>query len=287
MWLLYSFLCAFADSLAALYNKKLMNKKQDPIIVSFIIHGIGSLILFSFLIVSKQSLIIPTNSVLLVMATALIAGLAGIIILKAFKKADLSLISPIQTSTPLIILILAIFFLGETPKPIGLLGILLVVLGGLVLDKKPRESFIQIARRIVSFKPALLGLLAATLYAIASVLDKVGLRNTEPSLWVFYVYLFIFLFLLPIALQKKRLSFKNIAKQKNNILLVTIFSVGAIYLQMMALDTGNVVYVMSIKRLSTVFAVIIAFFLLKENRALKRLRGAFIMVVGAILIGLS
>ena len=56
---------------------------------------------------------------------------------------------------------------------------------------------------------------------------------------------------------------------------------------MEALFIGNVTYVMSIKRLSTVFTVLIAIFIIKERHALRRLRGTIIMVIGAILIGLS
>jgi uncharacterized membrane protein len=55
----------------------------------------------------------------------------------------------------------------------------------------------------------------------------------------------------------------------------------------LALKTALVTYVLSIKRLSSVFAVILAYLVLKEKKALFRLKGAILMVVGAILIGIS
>ena len=142
-----------------------MKSKQNPISVSLFIHGFGTLAMFGIIFASNKSMLITQTTLGLVIVTALIATLAGLIILVSLKKGDLSLIAPIQTTTPLLILLLAIFFLQETPSPIGLLGIILVVIGGVVLDKNPKESFTSIARRIVSYKPALLALLAAGLYA--------------------------------------------------------------------------------------------------------------------------
>lgn len=287
MWLIFAISCALADCLATICNKHLMKRKQNPLSVSLFIHGFGTLALFVFLMASKKSIIIAQTSVALVAITALIATIAGLVILFSLKKGDLSLISPIQTTTPLIILILAVFFLSETPKPVGLAGILLVVIGGIILDKKPRESFASLARRIVSYKPALLALLAASMYAVASVLDEVGLKKADPLLWMFYIYFFIFAFLLPVAVYKQNIQFKKLAASKAALAMAAAFSVGAIYFQMQALAIGNVTYVMSIKRLSTVFTVMIAIFIIKEKRAMSRLKGTIIMVIGAILIGLS
>ena len=264
-----------------------MKSKQNPISVSLFIHGFGTLAMFGIIFASNKSMLITQTTLGLVIVTALIATLAGLIILVSLKKGDLSLIAPIQTTTPLLILLLAIFFLQETPSPIGLLGIILVVVGGVVLDKNPKESFTSIARRIVSYKPALLALLAAGLYAVASILDEVGLKHTSPLIWMLYIYFFIFLFLLPFALRSKKIQFKKLAKNKSTLLLASVLSVGAIFFQMEALFIGNVTYVMSIKRLSTVFTVLIAIFIIKERHALRRLRGTIIMVIGAILIGLS
>lgn len=287
MWLTFSLFCALADCLATICNKQLMKRKQNPYSVSLFIHGVGTLALLGIIMASNKTIIITQTSLALVALTALIATFAGLIILFSLKKGDLSLISPIQTTTPLIILMLAIFFLSETPSPVGLIGIILVVLGGILLDKNPRESFASLARRIVSYKPALLALLAASMYAVASVLDEVGLKNVDPLLWMLYIYFFIFLFLFPVALYKKNLGFKKLARSKSTLGLAAAFSVGAIFFQMQALAIGNVTYVMSIKRLSTVFTVLIAIFIIKEKRAMSRLRGTIIMVIGAILIGLS
>jgi len=288
MWIVYSLLCALSDSIASLMNKKLISKKQDPISVSLFIHAFGALAFFILALLTTQKLFpISSELLLLLIITAAATAVAGVILLMSFRKGDLSLIAPIQTITPLLILIIAIFFLKETPSPLGLIGVVLILLGGILLDKNPNETLGSIANRIVSYKPALLGVLAAALYALVSVFDKGGLRITALGVWIFYVYFFIFIFLLPIVLIKRR---RELVKLKDNKLLLlasAFFSVSAIYLQLLALQTALVTYVLSIKRLSSVLAVILAYFVLKENRALFRLKGAAIMVLGAILIGLS
>ena len=288
MWIIYSLLCALSDSIASLTNKKLISKKQDPMSVSLFIHGFGTLAFLILAVVTSQKLFpIGSNLLALLIITAAATAAAGVILLMSFRKGDLSLIAPIQTITPLLILVIAIFFLKETPSPLGLFGIILIVVGGILLDKNPNETLGSIAKRIISYKPALLGVAAAALYALVSVFDKAGLKITTLGVWLFYVYFFIFIFILPIVLIKRR---RELVKLKDNKLLLlasAFFSVSAIYLQLLALQTALVTYVLSIKRLSSVLAVILAYFVLKESRALFRLKGAAIMVLGAILIGLS
>lgn len=288
MWIVYSVLCAISDSIASLTNKKLVSKKHDPLALSLFIHGFGAVsMLIIGLFIGEKILSLNLKAFLLLIITAASAAAAGVILLYSLRKGDLSLIAPIQTITPLLILIIAIFFLHETPKPIGLLGIFLVVFGGIYLDKDPKEKLSSIMKRIVTYKPALLGVAAAALYALASVFDKGGLQLVSVGVWIIYVYFFIFLFILPIVLLKKRSEFVKLKNHKTLLLSSSIFSVAAIYLQLLALRTAMVTYVLSIKRVSSVFAVVLAYIFLDEKRALYRLRGAVVMVVGAILIGIS
>ena len=288
MWLVYSIACAFSDALANLFNKQLVSKKQDPVSISYFIHGAGALS-FIILAILQSKKIFAVSPMLLfwIILTAASAAAAGVIILVALKKGDLSLLSPIQTVTPLMVLVISIFFLAESPGPIGLAGIALVVIGGIYLDKDPKEKIGSIMKRIVTYKPALLAVLAAVLYALAAVFDKGGLQMTSAGLWALYVYSFIFVFLTPVAIYQKGRGLKNLTKNKSLLGLSAVFSVGAVYLQLLAIQTKYVSYVLSIKRLSSLIAVLLAHYVLKEKRALFRLRGAFIMVIGAILIGLS
>lgn len=288
MWLIYSLACAFSDALANLFNKKLVSKKQDPVSISYFVHGAGAL---SFLIIAviqgKQIFAVSPQLFFWIIMTALAAAAAGVIILVALRKGDLSLLSPIQTVTPLVVLAISIFFLSETPGPIGLLGITLVVIGGIYLDKDPKEKLSSILKRIVSYKPALLAALAAALYALAAVFDRPGLNLTSAGLWALYVYSFIFLFLTPVVVYQKAKGLKKLGRDKPLLSASFVFSVGAVFLQLLAIQTKYVSYVLSIKRLSSLIAVLLAHFVLKEKRALFRLRGAIVMFIGAILIGLS
>lgn len=288
MWLIYSIACAFSDAIANLFNKQLVTKKQDPVSLSYFIHGFGA---SSFIILavlqSKKVFAVSPSLFFWVILTALSAAAAGVIILIALKKGDLSLLSPIQTVTPLMVLVISVFFLSERPGIVGLIGIILVVIGGILLDKNPKEKYGTIMKRIVTYKPALLAVLAAALYALAAVFDKNGLQLTTASLWALYVYSFIFIFLTPVVIYQKGKGLRNLGDNKLLVFASAVFSVGAIYLQLLAIQTKYVSYVLSIKRLSSLIAVLLAYFVLKEKKALFRLRGAIIMVIGAILIGLS
>ena len=288
MWLIYSISCAFSDSIASLGNKKLVSHKLDPVAISYFVHGLGAFGFLMLAIYSGQNILgISPLSLGLVMLTAALASVAGVLILVALKKGDLSLIAPIQTLTPLFVLVIAVFFLKQTPSPIGLAGILLVVLGGVFLDKNPHESLTSVLKRIVSYQPALLSVAAAFLYAVASVLDARGLQSTALGLWILYIYFFIFLFLTPVVIFSKRKSLPPLKAQLPLLIFVTCFHVMALLFQFIAMGLKSVSYVMSIKRLSSVFAVLLAYIFLNEKRAVSRIPGAIIMVAGAVLIGLS
>jgi drug/metabolite transporter (DMT)-like permease len=288
MWLIYSISCAFSDSIASLGNKKLVSRKLDPVAISYFVHGLGAFGFLMLAIYSGQNILgISPLSLGLVMLTAALAAVAGVLILVALKKGDLSLIAPIQTLTPLFVLVISVFFLKQTPSPIGLAGILLVVLGGVFLDKNPHESLTSVLKRIVSYQPALLSVAAAFLYAVASVLDARGLQSTALGLWILYIYFFIFLFLTPVVIFSKRKSLPPLKAQLPLLIFVTCFHVMALLFQFIAMGLKSVSYVMSIKRLSSVFTVLLAYAFLNEKRAVSRVPGAIIMVAGAVLIGLS
>jgi len=288
MWLIYSISCALSDSIASLGNKKLVSRKLDPVAISYFVHALGA---FGFLVLalySGQNIFdISPFSLGLVALTAALAALAGVLILISLKKGDLSLIAPIQTLTPLFVLIIAIFFLKQSPGPVGLIGILLVVIGGIFLDKNPHESVVSVLKRIVSYQPALIAVAAAVLFAIASILDQIGLESAGIGIWILYVYFFIFLFLTPVVVLSRRKTLPALKNHLPLLVFVTGFHVLAIFLQFSALTLKSASYVMSIKRLSSVFAVLLASIFLKEKRAVSRIPGAVIMVAGAILIGLS
>ena len=133
--------------------------------------------------------------------------------------------------------------------------------------------------------------LASLIWSLSSMLDKIGVLNTNAVIWTATVNFFMSLFLFFIGLLTKNIVFrpKELAKSiltKNALLLFTLslFFALMLVLQMHAFSSTNVAYVLSLKRASILLSVLAGFFFFKEKKIKERLLATIVMIFGGILI---
>jgi uncharacterized membrane protein len=126
--------------------------------------------------------------------------------MKAYDSGDLSLVYPLARSSPLFVLLLAIFFLGEIVSLLGSLGIILVVLGVYIIHLN-RISKTEVLKPIRSIqnRASQYALLAALCTAIYSLIDKMGISIINPIVYAFWFDVFLGVFLIPVILYKRKL----------------------------------------------------------------------------------
>ena len=130
----------------------------------------------------------PPIGWLIIFVSGLIEAVYFITLTRAYALGDLSQVYPIaRGSAPLFVLLWAMLFLGERPTPIGVGGIVIVVIG-LYLVNLPALS--EWKRPLLGFKSAAArwALLTGLLISIYSAIDKVGVRYVDP---LPYLYLFL------------------------------------------------------------------------------------------------
>jgi len=66
--------------------------------------------------------------------------IATILQLKAIKISDLSLTIPLLAFTPLFLLFISPLILGQYPTPLGIIGVILIVIGSYVLNIQRRNA---------------------------------------------------------------------------------------------------------------------------------------------------
>lgn len=287
MWFLFSFLTAFFESLKDVFSKRGLKKDIDEYVVAWSLKFFAVLALIPLTFFSSIPLLGPR------LWPALFAGgtlnvIAAILFMKALKHSDLSLTIPMITFTPLFLLATSPLMIGEWPKPLGLAGVLLVVLGSYVLNIKERHAgFFAPFKALVREKGPRLMLIVAFIWSITSNFDKIGVKNSSPLFWVLAMNVYMALVLLPIVLYKSRQGVKVVVANWKSLLPVGLFNATAQIFQMTAVSLTLVAYVISVKRTSVIFGVIFGALLFKEKGLKERLVGAAIMVAGVALIMFS
>lgn len=210
---------------------------------------------------------------------------------KALEKGDLSHVYPIMRSTPALVLIFAIIFLKEQVSVLGISGIGLIVLGTYTINIKKMslsELFqpIKLISKDVSVQFAFLTLI---FLAISSIIDKIGVSYVSPFIYIYLITFFAFGFFTPYILHSKnKISIKSEWGINKKIILISGFFMMLSYLLILiAFTIEKVSYVVGLRQLSIIFAVLLGGYFLKEKHRLIRFSAATLIFIGAVLISIA
>lgn len=222
---------------------------------------------------------------LAVLATTLVNLIATVFNFKALKLADLSLTIPMLSFTPVFLILTSFVLLGELPSFLGGVGIVLVVVGSYILNLKENgKNFWEPFRELFKNKGVLFMLLVAFLYSISTNFDKLVVLNSDPIFGVSIVY-FLLSFSFFVVSKAKNYDLKIITeKNLSKFFFVALATALAALTMNIAFTSQIVPYVISIKRTSVLFSVILGWLFFKERHISKRLLGALIMLLGAVII---
>ena len=207
---------------------------------------------------------------------------------KALEKGDLSLIYPIMRSSPALVLIFSITILGENVSVLGVTGILLVAIGvytinmeSLALSELLRPFRAMTRDRAIRF--AFLTLFSVACYTLV---DKIAVSQMHPVIFA-YIYPWISLSLFSGYIFKAKSSGvlkKEWALHKGSILVCGVLSIFGYFLILQAFTMERMSYVVGLRQLSIVFAVLLGGHLLKEKNKKIRIASSIIIFLGAYLI---
>lgn len=209
--------------------------------------------------------------------------------LEALKREDLSYTAPLNAFVPVFTLGIAIIFLNETPPRLGLLSITLIVAGAYIVSIKPgRIHWYDPLKRLLASTGAQLSLGVALCYAINTVLMKVISNNGYNAFVILYVTTLVgWVLLLNVPLT--RLSeLKAVGKSDKLAILGGSFgSFAGSFFHILALANTYTSYATSVRRLDSVFSVLLGWRYLKEKEIRNKLIGSFVMTIGAVVMVLS
>jgi len=289
-WFIFAFLAAFFNSVKGVFSKKSV-KNIDEYIVAWALRFFTSLFLLTaFLFIEIPEM--GDRYLIALLISGSINVVTTVLVMKALKYSDLSVVAPITTFTSLFLLITSPLITGEIPTVFGLLGVFLIVFGSYTLNiKKRKDGYLAPLRAIFKERGALLMLIVAFLWSISSSFDKIGVQNSAPIFWAISVNMFVTLILFPVMLFRLRklkmpFSSKKIFQGLKTLVPMGIATALMLACQMTAINMALVIYVSSIRETSAVVSVLFGYFIFKEKNIKERLVGSVIMVVGVLFITL-
>jgi drug/metabolite transporter (DMT)-like permease len=203
----------------------------------------------------------------------------------AYGRGDFSLVYPIARGTaPLLLAAGAIFFLGERPGPLGLLG-LAVLAAGLVLigwrvgwsGPLGRASGVGWALAVAFF------------IALYSLVDATAVKRFPPALYTILVFSLTAVLAAPplYFLRGPRAVLAEGRRSWRRIPLVAVFSLLSYMLVLQAYKIAPVAYAGAVREVSVVLAALAGWRLLGEGFGLSRLLGALLVFAGILLVAMA
>jgi drug/metabolite transporter (DMT)-like permease len=228
----------------------------------------------------------------LVLVSALLHIVYFIVLLRGYRKADLTVVYPLARGTgPLLSSMVAIFFLGEKISALGLVGILGVVggvfliAGGPGLWQAAQDPQQQARVRTGIFYGGITGLFIASYTVVDGYAVKVALMS--PILVDYFGNLVRLVFLTPTLLSDRPAVWALWLQQRRYALIVGIFSPVSYVLVLYALQVAPLSHVAPAREVSMLFAALLGGHLLGEKDRGARIAGAALIAAGVMALGLG
>ena len=287
-WYLLALISAFFSAIASIFEKKVLFKeKAIGFSTLFAIFNLLLAIPFFFFINLE---LVTSSALLALILKSILEATAFLCIMQAIKNLELSAALPLLVLTPGLVAIGAFFILGEALTQIQILGIFLLLIGTYTLQVKTKEkqNLLDPIKAFFKTRTYYYIIIALILFTTTSILDKAILKNFNLPLNAFMGFQHLFLaiiFIIFIISTKKNQELKHSLKFSWKIILtISIFTIIYRYTQLSAVKIAPVALVLSIKRISVFFAVLIGGRLFHEHDLLIRTIATGIMITGAVLI---
>ncbi|MBR3907986.1 MAG: DMT family transporter [Bacteroidaceae bacterium] len=296
MWVLLAFMSA---ALLGCYDffKKVSLKDNSVIAVLFLNTLFSTLIFAPFILLSRTGVI--TGGLLYVpeanAGTHLLLLLKAIIVLSSWlcgyigiKHLPITIVSPIQATRPVIVLLGALLLFGESLNLYQWTGVLIAILSVFLLSRSGKREGIHFgSNRWVAFVA-----LAALLGAVSALYDKYLMRSLEPILVQSWFNLYQCVLMGIIALVLNALSPAQRGRKfkwRWSIPMISLFLAAAdfCYFSSLAEDGALIAVVSMIRRGSVVVSFAFGAFLLHEKNLKSKAIDLVLIVVGLLFLYLG
>ncbi len=285
MWIFYALGSCFFAGITAILAKCGIKKTDSDVATA--IRTIVVL-LFSWLMVlitgSWQGISqVSTKTLIFLILSGFATGASWLCYFHALSKGDINKVVPIDKSSTILTILLALIFLHEGITWMKLLSILLIGIGTMLMitkkdikvdsDKKSNSWFIY-------------AILSAIFASLTSILGKIGIEGIDSNLGTaIRTTVVLFMAWVMVFVAGKQKQIKTIEKKELYFICLSGLATGASWLcYYRALKDGPASVVVPIDKLSMLITIAFSWFVFHEKLTRKAAIGVILITVGTILL---
>ena len=219
---------------------------------------------------------------LFLILSGLATGASWLCYFKALQIGDVNKVVPVDKSSTVMAILLAIIILGETLTVFGILGVVLIMIGTLMMiEKKDVEGMENKGSSWLLF-----ALGSAVFAALTSILGKVGMEGIDSNLGTaIRTVVVLIMSWAMIYVSGKKEKIHGIKHKDMMFIILSGLATGASWMFFFgALQTGPASIVIPIDKLSILVAIAFSYIVFKEKLSKKAALGLAGIVAGTLLL---
>lgn len=285
MWILAAVLSSFFAGITAVLAKCGIRKTDSDVATALrtvIVLAFSWIMVF---IVGSQSEIgsIRLKSLIFLILSGAATGASWLCYFKALSLGDVSKVAPIDKSSTVLTVLLAIIFFSET-EDLGckIAGMILLSAGIFFITERRGARADDSGNR----KWLVYALLSAVFAALTSVLAKVGVSDVESNLAtaIRTIVVLIMAFVV-VRVKGKKMSIPDV--RESLFIMLSGIATGASWLcYYYAIKNGDVSIVVPIDKMNIIVTAVFSYIFLKERVTKRYVTGLAVMLAGTLIMAL-
>lgn len=286
MWLIMAILSAFFAGITSILAKCGIQKTDSDVATAL---RTAVVLLFAWIMVfiagsAPTISTITTKSLLFLVLSGMATGGSWICYFKALAIGNVNKVVPVDKSSTILSILLAVILFGETQNlAVKLTGTTILAAGIYLMVEKKKTS-----EETGGHRWKVYAVLSALFAALTSILAKIGIAGVESNLGtaIRTVVVFVMAWLV-VWMQGKSAQVKNIDKKELVFISLSGIATGGSWLcYYYAIQNGMVSVVVPIDKLSIVITVAFSSIVFKEHLSKKAFAGLLLMVLGTLVISI-
>ena len=223
---------------------------------------------------------ITPKSLIFLILSGIATGASWICYFKALSVGDVNKVVPVDKSSTVLTVLLAIILFSETNHlAVKLIGTALLAVGIFLMIEKKKADAKQTKAVWLSYAIG-----SAVFAALTSILAKVGIEGVESNLaTAIRTGIVLVMAWLIVLIKGKQKQLKTLDKKELGFIALSGLATGGSWLcYYYAIQNGVVSVVVPIDKMSVVISVVFSYFVFKEKLSRKAIIGLILMVLGTL-----
>lgn len=288
MWILYAIGSSFFAGITTILAKCGIRKTDSDVATA--IRTIVVLV-FSWVMVAMTGTFsgitqISGKTLLFLVLSGLATGASWLCYFHALQKGDVNKVVPIDKSSTVLTILLALIFLHEGLSVGKAVAVVLIGVGTMLMITRKEET--DDAKKQTKGSWLIYAVLSAVFASLTSILGKIGIQGVDSNLGTaIRTIVVLVLAWMMVVVRGKQAEVASIEKKELGFIVLSGFATGASWMcYYRALQDGPASVVAPIDKLSILVTIAFSWIVFHEKLTKKALAGLVAIVCGTVLLAL-